>query len=216
MTTQSERTGGWPKTSFAFLAFSVMTTAAGAAVSIDPRLSVILLGSMVWCGALALGYLWMRHSAGQSPSMTAGYAEAFEQVAGAAVRLASESESLAQGVSTGTAPVSPAPGAGTGPTAAGLASDARQLAKQSAEGLKSLKCTASGSDGAAGKIGDGAQAVEEIAFQANLLALSAAVEAALPSAGGAGSISARAVSRLRGCRLPSEFVLGHVRIRVRR
>jgi methyl-accepting chemotaxis protein len=118
--------------------------------------------------------------------MTAGYAEAFEQVAGAAVRLASESESLAQGVSAGTAPVSPAQRAATEPTAAGVAGEARQLANQSAEGLKSLECTGGGSDRAAGKIASAAQAVEEIAFQANLLALSAAVEAARPSGSGAG------------------------------
>jgi len=87
--------GRWSKTSLGVLAFSVMTTAAGAAVSIDSRLPVILVSSMVWCGALALAILWMRRSTAPERSLGKDYASAFEQVAGAAARLAAESESLA-------------------------------------------------------------------------------------------------------------------------
>jgi len=171
MATKSKLAGAWSKSWLGVLAFSVAATAAGAAVSVDSRLPVILVSSIVWCGALALGYLWVRRSAAPSRPLGAEYLEAFEQVAGAASLLAAESESLAPVVAAGAPPDR---------TAAGLLGDVQQLANQSAEGLRSVALPSGGSHAAFGKIGAVSRVVEDIAFQANLLALSAGVEAARP------------------------------------
>ena len=180
METKSERTGAGSMASLGVLAFGVITTAAGAAVSIDPSFSVILISSIAWGGALAFGYLWMRRWAALSQQPGIDSADAFERVAGAATRLASESESLAQGVSSEPAFRSPAAGSAPDRTAAGLLGEVRQLADQSVEGLESLACPSGGSDAASAQIFAMGQVVEDIVFQTNLLALSAAVEAARP------------------------------------
>jgi len=186
------------KTKLCFLVFAVVMTASAAGILLYPGLSTILVSSITCYGGLALGYIWMRRSAPQFRRLESDLSTAVEQVAGAALQLASASQSLAQGVSAQSASVSEAAGTGelmasitrqtaeTGSAAVKLAGEAQQLANQSAEGLESLAHTLRESNTAAGKIGSITKVVDEIAFQTNILALNAAVEAARAGQAGAG------------------------------
>jgi methyl-accepting chemotaxis protein len=195
---QAERTNVSSKGPLGILVFSVLLTAAGTAILIAPRFPIIVLASSACYGALAAGYLWARRSASQVSTITADLSAAVEQVIGAALQLASASQSLARDVSTQSASFSEAAGtselmasitlqsAETGRTAVSLVSETEQLANQSAEGLESLARTIRESNTAAGKIGGITKVVDEIAFQTNILALNAAVEAARAGQSGAG------------------------------
>ena len=178
--------------------FSVLLTAAGSAILLDPCFPIIVLSAGACYGALALGYFWTRRSVSQSRTVQSDLSKAVDEVAGAALQLASASQSLAQGVSTQSASLCEATGTGelmasitrqsaeTGRTAVHLVGEAQQLANQSAEGLESLARTLRESNTAAGKIGSITKVVDEIAFQTNILALNAAVEAARAGQSGAG------------------------------
>jgi methyl-accepting chemotaxis protein len=180
------------------IVFSILITAAGAAILIDPRVPVVLLASIACYGALTAGYLRTRRSALLLRAIRSELSEAVDGISGAASEVTAASHSLSERVSTQSASLSEATGTGelmasitrqsaeTGRTAEKLVSEAEQLANQSAEGLESLARTLRESNTAAGKIGTITRVVEEIAFQTNILALNAAVEAARAGQAGAG------------------------------
>jgi methyl-accepting chemotaxis protein len=198
MNTKAEQTRAFSKGPLGILAFAVLLTAAGAAMLLDPRSSIILLSVIACYGTLAFGYVRARRSASQLQTIRSDFEEAVEQISGAALQLASTSQSMAQGVPAQSDSLSEATGTGelmlsitrqsseTGRTAVTLAGEAQQLANQSAEGLESLTRTLRESHAAAGKIGSITKVVDEIAFQTNILALNAAVEAARAGQSGAG------------------------------
>jgi methyl-accepting chemotaxis protein len=186
------------KTTLGFLLFAALMTASAAGILLNPCLPVILPASAACYGALGFGYWRARRCASQSRNVNSQFSQTVERVAGAALELASSSQSLAQGVAGQLASLSSATGTGelmasitrqsaeTGRTTAGLAGEAQQLANQSATGLESLARTLRESNAAAGKIGKVTKVVDEIAFQTNILALNAAVEAARAGTAGAG------------------------------
>jgi methyl-accepting chemotaxis protein len=163
-----------------------------------PRFPVILLSGGACYGALAFGYLRSRRAASQLWTIKGQFSEAIEQVVGTASQLASASQALSQSVATQSASLAGATGtselmasitrqsAESGRAAVTLASEAEQLASQSAAGLATLAGTLQASNAAAGKIGNITKVVDQIAFQTNILALNAAVEAARAGEAGAG------------------------------
>jgi len=186
------------KTAVGFLLFGVLMTASGAGILVNPSVPVVLISGVACYGALAFGYLWVRRCASQARNAKSAFSQAVENVAGAALELASASQGLAQGISAQLESLSAAAGTGelvasitrqsadTGRKTAGMVGEAQLLANQSAEGLESLACRLRESNAAAGKIGKVTKVVDEIAFQTNILALNAAVEAARAGQAGAG------------------------------